>query len=264
MKKKLIVTSLFLTYMTLSSRDGFFKNISNWIYNIENDVSSSKHMLTDKENHIIIKNFTGDITIKTWSKNEVLLEVTKSGKIDDIEETHVDIKHTKSSLIIKTIEQSTGSCRVDYTLVVPKRCSIDIQTEKGNISINGVTEPVIAKAYKGSIKINGARSIKAETKFGNIDIETNDLKKTDNILAFSTKGNVNIRIPENTNATLYAKTSRGKVTTEQKVLLKNVSTEICNTALAQLRKDIQGTLGNSEGCELRLLTNSGNVKVLRA
>ncbi len=264
MKKILLLTSLLFTYMTIVSRDGLFTNISNWIYGIENDINSSKHMLTDKENHIIIKNFTGDITIKTWSKNEVLLEVVKSGKPDDIEETHVDIKHTKSSFNIKTVEKSTGSCHVNYTLVIPKRCSVDAQTEKGNISINGVTEPVNAKAYKGSIKINGARAIKAETKFGNIDIETTDLKKPDNILALSTKGNVNIRIPENTNATLYAKTSRGKVTTEQKVLLKNVSTEISNMALAQLRKDIQGTLGNSEGCEVRLLTNSGNVKVLRA
>ena len=127
-----------------------------------------------------------------------------------------------------------------------------------------MTEPVTAKTYKGSIKINGAKTVKAETKFGNIDIESTDLKKSDKILALSTKGNVKLILPDNTNATLYAKTSHGKVTTEQKVLLKDVSTEISNIALAQLRKDVQGSLGNAEGCEVKLLTDSGNVKVLRA
>ena len=71
-------------------------------------------------------------------------------------------------------------------------------------------------------------------------------------------------IPDNTNATLYAKTAKGKVSTEQKVLLKDVTTEISNTALASLRKDVQGSLGTAEGCEVRLYTDSGNVKVLRA
>ena len=264
MKKILIISTLILATGTATARDGIFNGITDWLYGIEHETDSSKHMLTDKENHIVLKNFTGDITIKTWNKNEVLLETKKSGTADDIEETRIDIKHTKSSFTIKTVEKSTGSCRVDYTLIIPKRCSVDAQTEKGNLSITNVTEPITAKTYKGSIKINGAKTIKAETKFGNIDIEATDLKKTDKVLAFSTKGNVRLMIPDNTNATLYAKTAKGKVSTEQKVLLKDVTTEISNTALASLRKDVQGSLGTAEGCEVRLYTDSGNVKVLRA
>ena len=265
MKKFLAVTMLILTSNQTIARDGFFNGITNWLYGIEHETDSSKHMLTDKENHIVIKNFTGDITIKTWNKNEVLLETKKIGTPDDIEETRIDIKHTKTLFSIKTVEKATGSCCVDYTLVIPKRCSVDVQTEKGNISITNVTEPVTAKTYKGSIKINGAKTIKAETKYGNIDIEAADLKKTDKVLAFSTKGNVRLSVPENTNATLYAKTSRGKVTTQQKVLLKDVTTEISKTALAQLRKDIQGSLGKvDDGCEVRLYTDFGNVKVVQA
>ncbi len=262
MKKFFLILTLTLNTSLLNAR--FLSNITDWFSGTQHETDSSKHMLTDKENHVKVVNFTGDIEIKTWNKNEVLLETTKSGTIDDLEETRIDVKNTKTGLVIKTIEQSTGACRVDYSLIIPKRCSIDIQTEKGNITISNVTQPITAKTYKGSIKINGAKTIKAETKYGNIDIEAADLKKSDKVLAFSTKGNVKLSIPENTNATLYAKTSRGKVTTEQKVLLKDVSTEISNKALASLRKDIQGSLGNTEGCEVRLYTDFGNVKVQRA
>lgn len=266
MKKHYIVLPLSLITSITIPKDGFFNNISDWFYGVQHETDSSKHMLTDKENHIVIKNYDGDISIKTWNKNEVLLETKKSGAADDIEETRIDIKHTKTTFTIRTVEKSTGSCKVDYTLVIPKRCSVDLQTEKGNIIITNVTEPVTAKTYKGSIKINGSKSVKAETKYGNIDIETTDLQKTDKVLAFSTKGNVRLSVPDNTNATLYAKTSKGKVTTEQKVLLRDVSTEISNFALAQLRKDVRGALGNTSetNCEVRLLTDRGNIKVVHA
>lgn len=272
MNRKLLC--LFLLIATdacaVSRRRSIFSRVSDWFKGVESETRTVKHPVSPQENTIDITNFNGDITVKTWNKKEILLEVTITGASEMLERVTVDIKSKKHAIHIKTLgidPEEIDACTVDYVLVIPKECALNIQTEYGNITINNVTKPINTKTYKGCVKITGGKMIAAETKYGNIDIETTDLQKTDRILAMSTKGNVNLSVPQDTNATLYAKAVSGKVSTEQKVALKNISTEISGKALAELRKDVQGFLGNvgeGENSEIRLLTDRGNVKVQRA
>ncbi len=244
----------------------FFENFTWWWDNTREEITTHEQTLTPGCT-VSVSNKKGDIKITTWNKNKIVIEATKIGTDEEIKLTKVETLYTKHGASIKTIPLKLDRlCTVDYTLIIPKTAILTmIETEKGSISIKDVSTATRAHAECGSINLEAVtNAVQVSTKYGAISIHTKEnLKATDKIIALAEHGSIKLEIPSNTNATLYAKTNKGTVTSEQAITLEPRTLKICQASLAELKRDIRGTLGHG-GATIKLQTSRGNVRVVEA
>ena len=245
----------------------FFENFTWWWDNTKEEITTHEQTLTPGCT-ISVLNKKGDIKISTWNKNKIVIEATKKGTDEEIKLTKVETLYTKHGASIKTIPLKLDrQCTVDYTLIIPKSAVLTlVETEKGSISIKDVSTATRAHAHYGSIDLDTVTtSVQVSTKHGGISIHTKeDLKATDKIVALAESGSITLEIPSDTNATLYAKTNTGSVTSEQPITLEPRTLKVCQASLAELKRDIRGTLGHGGGATIKLQTSRGNVRVVEA
>ena len=244
-----------------------FESISNWFSAHVEEVVTIKELMEPNTN-CIIENTKGNITIKTWNKNEFLVEATKTGTEDAVAQTTVTAAYEKNNLIIKTIaKNSQADCIVNYMLLIPKTAAITLmRTDEGSIEVRNCSHPITAKTYSGSIKLyDVCNSAHVSTKKGNITIHAYQLNKNHTILASSEKGNITLEVPEKTAATLYAKTEYGKITTDYPITLAPRTLKITHSTVATIRKEIKGSLGEhfslntSTGADIKMTSINGNI-----
>lgn len=258
----LLLLSLCLTYTIEAS---IFDNVKSlWTSNKE---TVSKKQILTPDSTFRIENTRGNITIKTWQKNELVLEAVKKGSPESIAATSITTKYTENGASVKTVQaDSQTKCSVDYTVLIPHTATITLaHTDHGNITIKNIDQPAKVQTYKGSIICqNITNSVHANTRSGDIKIHAKKLNKSHKVLAISGKGNIKLKLPPKTPASLYAKAQRGKVSSDHAVTLAQRPIKITNKAMANLRKDIQGKLGSVEGVTIKLHTSYGNVKLVEA
>lgn len=268
MKNTLRVFIIFvaLTPVHISHSITFFNNFTWWWDNTQEEITAHEQTLTPGC-HISVVNKKGNIAIKTWNKNKLLVEITKRGSEEELKLTKIETLYTKDGASIKTVPLKTNrQCTVDYTLVIPNSAVLSmVQTEKGSISIKNVsTAGTRAHAEYGSVTLDAVtNSVQASTKRGGITIHAKQLKPTDKIIALAERGSIQLEIPATTNATLYARTEKGSVMSEHPITMEPRTLKISQTALAELKRDVRGTLGDG-GALIKLQTSRGNVRVLEA
>jgi hypothetical protein len=170
---------------------------------------------------------TGDITIQTWDKDTVLIEIEKQAPEGQMDAISVPITHTASTLnvqtkhepipyepkkkskqIKQTPEQFTPPEQkliVNYTIIMPTYLASNIHVKYGTIAAHSTSGPLSLKTKHGDITASDAYDIQAETEKGAItleDIQNELFAKTDNgsitlqsiqgALAITEKGNITI------------------------------------------------------------------------
>ncbi len=241
----------------------FFEDFTWWWDKTKEEITTHEQTLTPGST-ISVHNKKGDIKITTWNKNKIVIEATKIGTDEQINLTKVETLYTKHGASIKTIPLKVDrQCVVDYSLIIPNSAILTmVETEKGSISIKNVSTATRAHAHYGAINLDSVtNSVQVSTKQGGITIQNKGLKATDKIIALAEQGSIKLELPTHTNATLYAKTDRGTVTSEQAITLEPRTLRICQAGLAELKRDVRGTLGHG-GAIIKLQTSRGNVRII--
>lgn len=236
------------------------------LWDTNKEVVSKEQILTPNST-FRIENTKGNITIKTWKQNKLVVEAVKKGSPEAIAATDIETKYTEHGATVKTVHaDSQNKCAVDYTILIPHTANITLaHTDQGNISIKNTDKPAKVQTYKGSIDcLNVTNSVHANTRYGNIRIHAKKLDKQHKVLAVSGRGNIKLELPPKTPVTLYAKAQKGKVTSDHPVTLAQRPMQITQKTMASLRRDIQGKIGTVEGVTIKLHTSSGNVKLVEA
>jgi hypothetical protein len=239
--------------------------LSSW-WSSNKEIVSREQTLTPNST-FKIENTHGHIDIKTWKQNKLVLEAVKKGSKEAIEGTSISTQYTDKGAVVRTVQDNSQTkCSVDYTVLIPQTATITLaHTDQGNITIKNTHKPIKAQTYKGSISFeNITNSAQANTKSGNIKIHATKLEKTHKVLAISGKGNIKLELPPKTAAKLYAKTQRGKVTSDHPVTLAQRPMLISQKTMADLRKDVKGFIGSEDGATIKLHTSYGNVKLIEA
>lgn len=258
------VLLIFCTSYTIQA--SMLDGLSSWWKSSNKEIVTREQILTPNST-FKIENMSGHISIKTWKQNKLVIEAVKKGSQEAIESTSIDTQYTDQGAIIRTVqENSQAKCSVDYTILIPQSTTITLaHTDQGNINIKNTHKPINAQTYKGSISFeNITNSAQANTKNGNIKIHALKLSKEDKILAISGKGNIKLELPPKTAATLYAKTQRGRVTSDHPVTLAQRPMLISHKTMVELRRDVKGFIGNEDGATIKLHTSNGNVKLVEA
>ncbi len=267
MKKSLVALLICISSCIPSSLESinFFSKFDFWKKNIEEIVTHEQTLAPNSK--ISIENTKGTITIKPWSKQKLLIEATKKGSEEEIRLTKIETLYTKEGASIKTVAlKPDRQCSVDYTLIIPQNATLSlVQTNKGEILIKNVSTPIKAHTEYGALTFqNITNSVQASTKYGSISIQTKELKPSSKIVAIAQKGSIRLELPTETDAILYAKTDKGTVTTEHPITLEPRTLKICQSSLAELKRDVRGSLGHGGKTTIKLHTSRGNVKVLEA
>jgi hypothetical protein len=268
MKKNTCVLLFCLSLSLVHSNKSitFFDNFTWWWDNTKEEIVTHDQPLAP-HSHISVSNKKGNITISTWNKNKIVIEATKKGTDEELKLTKVETLYTKNGASIKTIPLKVDrQCSVDYTLIIPSTATLTmVETEKGSISIKNVSTATRAHAEYGSVNLDAVtNSVQVSTKHGGITIQSKNLKATDKIIALAEHGSIKLELPAETNATLYAKTNKGTVTSEQPITLEPRTLKICQASLAELKRDVRGALGHGGGATIKLQTSRGNVRVVEA
>lgn len=208
-------------------------------------------------------------------------------------------KDNQTNVTLKTKYRSTATkgC-IDYVLIVPENMTVNLTNDTGDIIVNELNNPLIATTTHGNISIyntkntitaqaqergsiiidrakgnvratsaNGdisiedaSNSIIATTQKGSIYTTITNLPPTSRILLTTHSGNIELGMPSLVNASVSGKTERGSVKSDHYITLKQRITKLNNEVWAQLKREIDGTIGTGEA-EIKLNSGSGNIKI---
>ncbi len=165
----------------------------------------SKTYPASKNIRLQLTNRTGTITVQGWDRDQVRIQAWLDQPIAKI------IPQNKSGLIyINVVRDNQGRNDVgdvNFTVYVPYSSSVDIETRIGNLNVSNVQGGLVRAhiSSEGDITLTniGSSGISAKNVIG--DIFYDGLIQPDgNYIFNSTRGNINIRIPLESNFSLVA------------------------------------------------------------
>lgn len=215
---------------------------------------------------ITISNLKGNITVKTWRQEKVIIEAKKHGSEKALDTVTINKRYAQNKLLIETISTDKKvKCSVDYEILVPESSRLkSINTNRGTISVANAQHGVAAKTERGEILVENTRGwIKTNAERGSITIASNDFDAQSKILAIAGKGNINLAVPSRINANLFCKTARGSVNSEVPITTKARTMKFNSKTLAELKREAFGTIGEG-GSAIKLHTGRGNIKIVEA
>lgn len=151
-----------------------------------------------------VKNISGTITVEAWDRNEI--SVTAKLFSPNAQFTP---EQTASCLGIDIVRDNRGRMvgDINFIVKVPVNSTVDIETKRGNISINNVRgETVRARvSLSGDIELTGIRAseVIAENGVGDTVFD-GELVEGGSYVFKSLAGNININIPKNSSFSLVA------------------------------------------------------------
>ena len=240
-------------------------------------ISKVKKIFTVDEKEILTKEFKfnpesnlevsipkGNITIKTWNNNKLLVEIEKKGSPEDIKATKVIFREREkeNSLQIIVSHKTEDVANTNLNILLPKSANLkSICTDKGTTKIEGIDGAIHVTIYEGDIDIkNSINYVNAKTNRGSITLRQKRFEDNGSIFLETLNGDIQLYLPKETNAELSAKTNSGKVTSELFITTKPVTTKLNKNTWKQFSKEAYGTLGNG-GAPITLDTDRGNISI---
>ena len=138
----------------------------------------TKTFKVDPGGHLIMEEVRGDITIMTWSKNEVKIEELKKMDIFSKDEANTAMRETESGY-----EKSGNTIRIGgpafdrnwiqsrFKITLPTAFNCDLETKGGDLRISDLKGEVKASTGGGDVDLHTIDGIvSASTGGGDIDI----------------------------------------------------------------------------------------------
>lgn len=236
-----------------------------------------KTLSVSKGGNLSVSLFSGNISIKTWDKNELHI------KLEGENLNYIKISQEGNSVSIRTNENEEKYRDKSFTLFVsiPKEFNIELKTNGGNISLeNSLKGNVKVNTAGGNIvvpDIDGNTSLKTSggnistgSIKGDIDVTTSggDIKcgNISGSAAISTAGG-NIRIG-NVNNSISAKTSGGNISfasitgkAELKTAGGNISGDSYSNGTIELKTSGGNIKLKSGNGKIEAKTAAGNIEL---
>ena len=110
------------------------------------------------------ENHTGDITVRTWTRNAVMLRARTGGR-------SVSLQRDEGEVLVELNWEHGSPGRVDYELTVPAWMPLELSGINTSITVLGTQAAISAETVSGSITIEGGSgSISAESVEGRVTV----------------------------------------------------------------------------------------------
>ncbi len=269
-------TFIFIALICITqTMHGFTMKINPWSEKKERETVVLNKAI-DKPCEISIHNIKGSITVTASTKNKIHVEATKIGSVKSLESTKITLDQTGDKIAIKTVqtikEPDTKECEVNYTITIPKTATVStIHTVKGDIFVEN-SNGTIATTKEGVISIkNSTGLVDVLTDNGSINVSFSSIAPGQQVTAITGKGDITVSLPQQTVASLDAKTkSGGTVSSTLPIRTKPTDFKMYNKkTLARLTREVNGIIGShstdsSELSSFSLITDKGNIVLKKA
>lgn len=245
---------------------------------------------------INLKTQSGDLSVTGGDANDVLIQAVVTARGSDsenakerAEEIEVIYDIEDGSLNVKdsgTKMQITGPYSVDYTITVPRKFDVKLQTMDGDVVIRYIDGDIGVNNYSGDIHCKEcSESIKINTKSGDIEIDgftgviglrtlSGDLILSDVVSGAvscnTLSGDISGQINPTTNANISAKTISGDIelgidiAAELSISADTLSGDIsCNLPVhgTETKEHRFTAILNSDSGNMNLSTKSGDISL---
>jgi DUF4097 and DUF4098 domain-containing protein YvlB len=208
-----------------------------------------------------LENVNGDVEIRTWDRNEILIAGEKRAKTEEelkaidlrmvVDESKANIKVRLPKRSGRWFAGNTIRAAVRFTITVPTTAVLDgIETVNASVTVGGVRGPVRIETVNGSIR--------ASDLGGNADLETVNGQLTATFarvvagqqLAFETvNGSVAVVLPADAGVVLRTSVVNGRVNCELPITLTTSG-----------KRSLNGTVGDGRAT-LHAETVNGSITI---
>jgi DUF4097 and DUF4098 domain-containing protein YvlB len=156
----------------------------------------SKRYPAAKTVRVELKNISGTITVESWNREEIRLTAIFESK------ANLTPRQTNDALIVDMMADNPGRSDVivNFKLQVPINSSVDLETKRGQISVNNIRGELVRAhvSLEGDIELSGitANKVYAQNTIGNIYFD-GEFASGGTYRFQSSKGDITIRIPAN-------------------------------------------------------------------
>ena len=156
--------------------------------------SLSKRYPAGKKVRVELKNISGTITVESWNRDEIRLTATFESK------ANLTPRQTNDALIVDMMADNPGrsDVNVNFKLEVPVNSSVDLETKRGQITVNNIHGELVRAhvSLEGDIELSGisANKVFAQNTIGNIFFD-GEFASGGTYRFQSSKGDITIRIP---------------------------------------------------------------------
>jgi len=170
-----------------------------------------------------LENVNGNVEIRTWDKNQILVEGEKSAKTDeelrqieltiDLTDTHAGIKVHLPKSSGWWIFGNTIRASVRFTITVPATASIEqLQTVNSAVKLEGLRGSIDAKSVNGAIHATGlGGDVRLSTVNGAIDASFAVIAPQQKLSFNTVNGSITVGLPKDAGVTLSGSVVNGRV-----------------------------------------------------
>jgi hypothetical protein len=156
------------------------------------------------EGSLAVSEAHGTIRVQAWNKPFASVDATVYASDEAaLRQVRVDVKRAPGGVAISTTYSGSGSFTrsgdVDFVIHAPASADLDLSSGAGAITVNGFRS-----------------SVKAGTSAGEIDVRMALVGGSQQIALRATTGQITLRIPQNSSATIDARAILGSSTNEFK------------------------------------------------
>jgi hypothetical protein len=175
--------------------------------------SVSKRFPAGKNVRVELKNISGKITVESWNKDEI-----KITALLEAPSANVSPKLMGECVSIDVMGDNRGRGdvgAVNFRIQVPQDSSIDIETRRGDITISNIRGGLVRAhiSTEGDITLSGISAVQvfAQNTIGDIFFD-GGFSRGGTYQFQSTKGNISVRIPSDSDFRLMAASPTRKIT----------------------------------------------------
>lgn len=172
----------------------------------------SKRYPVSKNVRIELKNVSGTIKVESWNRDEIKLTADFESSKDS-----VTPRQSKDELVIDVMSDNRGRADVgdiNFWLYVPINSSVDLQTKRGNITVNNIRGELVSAhvTLEGDIELTGINAAKVNAQNTIGDVFFDGEFSSGGMYRFqSGKGAINIRIPADSAFNLEASANNKQI-----------------------------------------------------
>ncbi len=152
-----------------------------------------------------LTNRSGTVTVEGWNKDKIEISAYMEAPAAIIEPQNLS-----GTILINVVKDNQGRNdvgNVNFKIKVPYTSSVDIETRMGNLKVSNVSGGLVRASItsEGDIELTNisASSVSAENVIGDIFFD-GEIKANGVYRFSSTKGNINLSIPTQSNFKLVA------------------------------------------------------------
>ena len=173
----------------------------------------SKRYPASKNVRIELRNVFGTIWVESWDRDEIKL----TAEFESSKTTISPRQNSNNELVVDVLSDNHGRSDVgdiNFRLTVPVNSSVDLQTKRGNISVNNIRGEMVSAhvTLEGDINLTGisASKVNAQNTIGDI-LYDGEIASGGMYRFQSGKGAISIRIPSNSAFNLEASANNKQI-----------------------------------------------------